>query len=190
MRKILAVSIAALFLTFCFILYPLSTFPIERDWSNLDTSLDRFVNRSCPEGQAFDVTAHDAISLGSTTYLLLTVDGDLGIAVATRGPLGRYRLDHVTCGTPDTRSEIVTDNGTQYLLFAGQNPDLEIARASVRIDGVPYQLDIPRQKYFLVCTALQARTDALRPDLGSARAYDVQGMDVTEQAGWHGGGGF
>lgn len=157
-----------------------SAYPVEPDQSNLAECIQDFSLRGSTAAPPA-IKLYDAVTVGERTYVLLELgeNWDLGRAVLEQSLTGRYRVTGMGYGGGNFREEVVEADGRKYLLLGGRNTGERIASAAFTIDGTSYQVEIPRQSRFLVCTEVDSRTEADHLDLETLIWYDAQGEEVT-----------
>ena len=156
-------------------------YPVEPDLSGLETGLQDFWMRGRPAGAPPEMLVHQHLPVGDRIYVLVEVgpELDLGTAALERSWTGRWRVGYMRWGGGNVREEVVETGGRQYILLGGRNTGEQIVSAAFTLDGTAYQVEIPRQPRFLVCTEVDGRTEAAHLDLGTLTWYNAQGGEVT-----------
>lgn len=157
-----------------------SAYPVEPDQSNLAECIQDFYLHGSTAAPP-TVKLYDAVTVGERTYVLLELGEnlDLGRAILKQSLTGRYRVTGLGYGGGNFREEIVEADGRKYLLLGGRNTGKQIAGAAFTIDGTAYQVEIPQQPRFLVCTEVDSRTEADHLNLETVIWYDAQGEEAA-----------
>lgn len=165
-----------------------SAYPVEPDQSNLAECVQEHYLRGSTAAPP-TVKLYDAVTVGERTYVLLELGEnlDLGSIVLERNLTGRYRVTGMAYGGGNFREEVVEADGRNYLLLGGRNTGEQIAGAVFTIDRTTYQVEIPQQPHFLVCTEVDSQTEATHLDLGTLTLYNARGEDITEDYNLSGG---
>lgn len=185
---VLAVGIGVLFLDFS------SDYRVEPDLSNLEELTNQWLSRGDKVETNHQLRLYEPVKLGGLIYVPMEVgiDQQTGYVRLEKGLNGKYKIHSTSHGTADIRTGVLEEGGEKYLLFQGRNGLGQIASARFHWDGryeyedaIPpegyaYELEIPEQAVFLVCTRVDDNIPAGPLLLDSLTLYDAQGQDITD----------
>lgn len=182
MKKYLLIGVSvlliALIVVSCYFGY-LSSFPIEKDCSNLEEHIDLIANLGYDTKHPNDIKLYKSIVVGKKQYVQLEVNGEeFGRVILTRGFTGRYSVDSLSYGSGDLEREFIESCGKKYLVFSGKNSDLEISTIKFTMDNKDYSIDIPSEELFL------AYIEVDKNNMSKAKANNARGEVVQKQVYW------
>ena len=165
------------------------SYPIELNMVTLPKEIAAFHNRESEDLDPSEITVYDGVGIGNREYYLIEMGEHLGSVALKRSLTGRYKIEYLTYGDGGLRDSIVESGGRKYLLLGGRDPEVRLARITVSIDGLTYDLEKnwPRD-HFLLCAEIDSRVEDHRIDRDKVRFYSADGEDVTGLYDLSGGG--
>ncbi len=165
------------------------SYPIEWNLVTLPEEIAAFHNRESEDWDPSEITVYDGVGVGNREYYLIEMGEYLGSVALRRSLTGRYKIEYLTYGDGGLRDSIVESEGKKYLLLGGRDPEVRLARITVSIGGLTYDLEKnwPRD-HFLLCAEIDSRVKDNHVDRDKVRFYSAEGEDITGLYDLSGGG--
>lgn len=165
------------------------SYPIELNLAMLPEEIAAFHNRESEDLDPSEITVYDGVGIGNREYYLIEMGEHLGSVALKRSLTGRYKIEYLTYGDGGLRDSIVESEGKKYLLLGGRDPEVRLARITVSIGGLTYDLEKnwPRD-HFLLCAEIDSRVKDNHVDRDKVRFYSAEGEDITGLYDLSGGG--
>ena len=165
------------------------SYPIEWNLVTLPEEIAAFCNRKSEDLDPSEITVYDGVGIGNREYYLIEMGEDLGSVALRRSLTGRYKIDYLSYGGGGLRDSIVECEGKKYLLLGGRDPEVRLARITVSIGGLTYDLEKnwPRD-HFLLCAEIDSRVEDNHINKDKVRFYSAEGEDITGLYDLRGGG--
>jgi len=165
------------------------SYPIEWNLVTLPEEIAAFHNRESEDLDPSEITVYDGVGVGNREYYLIEMGESLGSVALKRSLTGRYKIEYLTYGDGGLRDSIVESGGRKFLLLGGRDPEVRLAKITVSIDGLTYDLEKnwPRD-HFLLCAEIDGRVEDSHVDRDKVRFYSADGEDITGLYDLSGGG--
>ena len=161
------------------IVYHLS-YPIHADQSNLNASIQQWLNRGNRVQRTYNIQRFTPVTPGKLTYIPVEVDEVLGYILFEKGIAERYKITRSSHGTVSFRNGIVDVDGEKNLLFMGRNTFGQISKVKFIVDtNHEYELIVPKQNVFLVYTAVDNDISIGPISLEKMTLYNSEEQDIT-----------
>ena len=165
------------------------SYPLKLNIVTLPKHIQDFYNRGRIANQAPTIVLYDGVGIGNKEYYLVEIGEDLGSVTLEKGLFGRCRIHHLSYGSGNFLDGIIKSGEKKYLLFGGRDYTSQISRITVSIDGLVYDLYVPKAKdHFLLYTEIDNRAEDNHVNRGTVVFYNEKGDNITGLYDLSGGG--
>jgi hypothetical protein len=155
----------------------IAKYTVKDTEQDVKLSIEKLLSTS--SNNASKIVLKKTMDIDNRKFAAFIYNNFLGDAEFTKGPNNKYRLQRLGHGNDSFRMEVQQTNKNKYFVIVGKNPNMRIDRIEVTLEGNIYNIQVPKEEYFIVYCQIPRQTVAIYAE--SHRVFDEKDNDITFQ---------